>query len=78
MIAVTGVLLAATIIALIEVPSLLKKKLMKELCFFSIILLVGTAVCIAHVLKMNVPNPLDWITVIYKPASDVIFGFINQ
>ncbi|MCF6094967.1 hypothetical protein L1765_13455 [Microaerobacter geothermalis] len=73
---VLGILFIAGIIALIEVPSLLKKNLKKELWVFSILLFIGTGLSIVEGLQINLPNPLDWITIIYKPLSDLIFGLL--
>ncbi|MED3691183.1 hypothetical protein P4534_20675 [Peribacillus butanolivorans] len=72
MIAVAGILVIVAIIIAIDVPILLRKKLKKELWVFSVILLFGTALSIAQALNIKIPNPLDWITAIYKPLSDMI------
>lgn len=75
--AVAGVLGVSIIIALFEVPPLLKKKLKKDLWAFSILLLIGTGLSIAQALRMKIPNPLDLIYYIYKPMSDAIFSFLT-
>lgn len=72
MLAVTVILILVAIIIAIDVPSLLRKKLKKELWIFSVLLLFGTALSIAQALNIKIPNPLDWITAIYKPLSDII------
>ncbi|MFB7637976.1 hypothetical protein [Peribacillus butanolivorans] len=72
MLAVAGILVIVAIIIAIDAPSLLRKKLKKELWIFSILLLFGTALSIAQALNIKIPNPLDWITAIYKPLSDMI------
>ena len=72
MLAVAGILVIVAVIIAIDVPSLLRKKLKKELWIFSILLLFGTALSIAQALNIKIPNPLDWITAIYKPLSDMI------
>ncbi|USK85839.1 hypothetical protein [Peribacillus asahii] len=70
--AVAGILLIVAVIIAIDVPPLLRKKLKKELWIFSILLLFGTALSIAQVLNIKIPNPMDWITAIYKPLSDML------
>ncbi|MFF2588118.1 hypothetical protein ACFVSS_09560 [Peribacillus butanolivorans] len=70
--AVTVILVIVAIIIAIDVPSLLRKKLKKELWIFSVLLLFGTALSISQALNIKIPNPLDWITAIYKPLSDMI------
>ncbi|AXN38550.1 hypothetical protein ACFTQL_22590 [Peribacillus butanolivorans] len=72
MLAVTVILILVAIIIAIDVPSLLRKKLKKELWIFSVLLLFGTALSISQALNIKIPNPLDWITAIYKPLSDMI------
>ncbi|MFE0507921.1 hypothetical protein ACWF7H_26790 [Peribacillus butanolivorans] len=72
MLAAAGILVIVAIIIAIDAPSLLRKKLKKELWIFSILLLFGTALSIAQALNIKIPNPLDWITAIYKPLSDMI------
>lgn len=74
---ITGILAVAVIVILIEVPSLLKRKLRKELWVFSILLILGTGLSIAQGLHWNIPNPLDLMIVIYKPISNIIFGFLK-
>ncbi|MFI8495356.1 hypothetical protein ACIGC1_21010 [Peribacillus butanolivorans] len=70
--AVTVILVIVAIIIAIDVPSLLREKLKKELWIFSVLLLFGTALSISQALNIKIPNPLDWITAIYKPLSDMI------
>ncbi|MDQ0883540.1 hypothetical protein [Peribacillus sp. V2I11] len=72
MVAVAGILVIVAVIIVIDVPPLVRKKLKKELWIFSILLLFGTALSIAQALNIKIPNPLDWITAIYKPLSDMI------
>ncbi|MFJ8257522.1 hypothetical protein ACIQ4Z_09520 [Peribacillus asahii] len=70
--AVAGILLIVVVIIAIDVPPLLRKKFKKELWIFSIFLLFGTALSIAQALNIKIPNPIDWITAIYKPLSDML------
>lgn len=75
--AITGILAAGILIAILEVPPLLKRKLKKELYVFFLLLVFGIGLSIAQTLSMNIPNPLDWIKVVYKPLSDVIYGMLQ-
>ncbi|GLB61695.1 hypothetical protein [Cytobacillus sp. NCCP-133] len=77
MIAILGILLVVIVIVIIEVPSLLKKGLKRELWVFGILLLFGTGLNIAQGLQIDLPNPLDWINVVYKPFSDFLFGLFK-
>ncbi|WP_018394301.1 hypothetical protein [Bacillus sp. 37MA] len=72
MVAVAGILVIMAVIIAINVPPLLRKKLKKELWIFSLLLLFGTVLSIAEVLNIKIPNPLDWITAIFKPLSDMV------
>ena len=72
MVAVAGILVIVGVIIAIDVPSLLRKKEKKELWVFFVLLLIGTSLSIAQALHIEIPNPVDWITVIYQPLSDLI------
>lgn len=67
-----GILVISTAISLFEIPNLLKSNKTKELWVFIILLLIGTSLSIAVFLKVKLPNPLDWITFIFKPVSEFI------
>ncbi|MCF6409378.1 hypothetical protein [Pseudalkalibacillus salsuginis] len=77
MIAILGILLVIIVIVYIEVPSLLKKGLKKELWVFGILLLFGTGLSIAQGLQVDIPNPMDWIKFVYKPFSDILYGLLK-
>ena len=72
-----GILLVVAAICLFEVPPLLKKQQKKELLVFSILLLFGVALSIFFAIDKAIPNPLDYITFIFKPLSEVISGFLK-
>lgn len=74
---VLGILTAAILIALYEVPSLIKNKLTKELWVFFILLVFGVVLSIINSLNINIPNPADWLTVIYKPVSKLILDIFK-
>ncbi|WP_313958724.1 hypothetical protein [Bacillus sp. X1(2014)] len=75
--AVAGILVISAVIIVIDVPPLLRKKLVKELWIFSILLLFGTMLSIAQALDISIPNPLDWLTVLYKPFSDMMKNLLK-
>ncbi|MFY0758016.1 hypothetical protein AB1K32_03920 [Metabacillus dongyingensis] len=77
MVAVAGILVIVGVIIAIDVPSLLRKKEKKELWVFFILLLIGTSLSIALALHIKIPNPVDWITVIYQPLSDLIESLLK-
>lgn len=75
--AIIGILAVGGIIINIEVPLLLKQKSKKELWIFSILLFVAIGLSIAQSLRIKLPNPLDWVAYVYKPLSDLIFGWLE-
>jgi hypothetical protein len=74
---VAGIVVTGSVIAYIEVPYLVRKKLFRELLLFSALLSFGVTVSILEALRIQLPNPLDWITAIYKPISDTLFGMLK-
>ncbi|MCM3267909.1 hypothetical protein [Paenibacillus elgii] len=68
------VLLATAAIVAIEWRSLMERKLKRELWTFFLLCFVGTSLGVAAALQLNIPNPLDWITALYKPLSNLIYG----
>jgi hypothetical protein len=75
--AIIGILMIVGIIAWVEVPNLRKKKLKKELVVFAILLFLATGLSITEALRVELPNPIDWITAVYKPMSDAIAGILQ-
>ena len=65
---VAGLLAAAGVCAAYEIPSL--KAYKKDLWVFSLLLLLGTALSIVAAFQGHIPNPLDWIAAIFKPAGN--------
>jgi hypothetical protein len=72
--AIVGV---GALIALAEAPYLIRKKMTKELYVFAGLLLVGEALSIMQVLRIPIPNPVHYITVIYKPISDFVLRILE-
>ncbi|MBP1992237.1 hypothetical protein [Paenibacillus eucommiae] len=74
---ISGILAVTAVIALLEVPTLWKKKLVRELWVFAILLLVGAGLSFALVMHAPIPNPLDLLTWIYKPISDAAMKLLS-
>lgn len=68
-----GILLVAGVVLLIEGPTLLKNKQKKDIITFSVLLVLGVGLSIAHVMYKPLPNPMDFIKFVYKPLSDTIW-----
>jgi hypothetical protein len=77
MVAIIGIILTVTVGALLEVPSLLRKKMKKELRIYAILLVVSTTLSILLAAHVKLPNPLDWIIAIYKPVSDAVLKLLS-
>lgn len=75
--AILAVIAAAVVIIFIDVPALLNQKRKKELRMFGVLLLCGVGLSIAEALDWYMPNPLDWIAVMYKPLSDLLYGMLK-
>jgi len=74
MLNITVILIIVTVIVLFEVPYLLKKRYIRDIWFFSIFLSIATSLSIAMALKVSLPNPLNWISFVYKPFSNLIMN----
>jgi hypothetical protein len=75
----TGIIAAiivSVLVILYEVPRLSKKKLWKELWVFSVLLAIAVMLNVAESLHIPIPNPLDLITIIYKPMSKIFFTLL--
>lgn len=74
---IISILLASTVIAMLEIPTLRKKKQYKDFVVFCCLLLLGTILSIAQSLRMKLPNPLDLITFVFQPVSEFILGLLQ-
>jgi len=66
---VLGILFIGTLISLVEVPSLKKKNLKKDIYIFFLFLSIGIILTILVSLGINIPTPLNVITKLYDPIS---------
>lgn len=69
---IAAILLVVAAIVYLEAPALKKAKRMKELYIFSFLVAAGGLLGILQSLEVPLPNPLDWITAIHKPISDIL------
>jgi hypothetical protein len=77
MLAAAGIIITATVIAMIEVPSLLNEKFKKELWVFCLLLTFATGLSVAMSVGFEIPNPFDFILMVFKPVGDLIFGLLE-
>jgi hypothetical protein len=71
------IVMAAVIMIIIDVPSTWKKREKKELWGFFILLIIGVMLSIVHERNVNIPNPLDLISVIYKPFGEFLLRLLK-
>ncbi|WP_256759289.1 hypothetical protein [Cohnella sp. WQ 127256] len=69
---ILGIIAAAAVITAIDMPTLWRKKYVKEMWVFSILLLIGTGLSIAWVLHVKLPSPLSLLAIIYHPFNDFV------
>ncbi len=72
-----AILVVAILIALAEVPTLLKKKMIKECILFSLLLIIGTSLSLAKAQGVQLPNPVDWIVAVMQPVADWIDNILK-
>ena len=77
MVPVLGILASTILIAMIEIPYLLKNNLKRELWIFIVLLLIGTTGWILKSLHLYLPNPFDLMIVMFRPLSVLLFGLLE-
>lgn len=68
------IIASTIIIALIEGPSLARKKQWKDMTVFAGFLLVGFALGTILAFRLPFPNPAKGIEMLFKPVSEAFFG----
>lgn len=77
MLAMIGVLFVALAIIFIEYPLLKDSKLIKEIYLFIFFIFVGIGLNIINSLHIKFPNLLDWLIIVYKPISKIVFRWLS-
>lgn len=72
MFSVLGILIISVVICFSILPKLIREKETKTIWFFSIFMFIGTALNIAVILNIKIPNPLNIIIIIFKPISEFL------
>jgi len=67
------ILIISILITLLELPHLMKSKLVKESIFFLLILSFATFFSILLALEIDLPNPVNWFTIFIKPFSNWLY-----
>ncbi|MDD9267426.1 hypothetical protein ACFPES_10365 [Paenibacillus sp. GCM10023248] len=74
---IAAILAASTLIGVVEIPALRKKRQRKEFMVFCSLLLLGSLLGIAQSLRVKLPNPLDLISLVFHPVSKVLYGLLE-
>ncbi len=69
---IIAVLVFDVIVCIIEIPKMIKQKLIKELVTFSVLLLLGTVLAALKAFDKKVPNPSDFLAWVYSPVADLM------
>ena len=77
MIKFLGILLIAGAIVFIEAPNLKGKDKKREMVVFSILLIFAVGLSVAFSLGKHIPNPMDFISFVFKPVSDAISQWLK-
>jgi len=77
MLAVISVLFAAFAIIFIEYPLLKDSKLKKEIYLFLLFIFAGIGLNIINSLHIKFPTLLDWLIIVYKPVSKIVFRWLS-
>jgi hypothetical protein len=75
---IVGILAAAAIMILIEKRNMKNKWSKKETTVFFVSLLMGTSVCMAWALEVNLLNPAEIIAQMYRPITAPFTSYMKQ
>jgi len=76
-VSILTVLIFSTVLCIIEIPKMVKEKLVKELWTFSILLGLGTVLVILKSLGYMIPNPSDLVAWVYSPIEGVMKSMLK-
>ncbi|QHT63305.1 hypothetical protein GXP70_27300 [Paenibacillus lycopersici] len=71
------VLIMAAGVVRFEYPKLLRGGQLKELALSACLLIIGVTLTFLQSFHVQLPNPLDWLTVIYKPMSRAVLSTLK-
>ncbi len=71
-------LVLATILCIVEIPSILKNKELIDFWAFVLLLALGFTVTILRVFNVTVPSPIILLSYLYSPVSDFFAEFLKS
>lgn len=66
------ILVFAVVLCYVEIPDMRKKKLIKELWTFFLILITGVTLLILKSLNIKIPISSDFIAWVYSPVKEIM------
>ncbi|MBO9607251.1 MAG: hypothetical protein J7639_14920 [Paenibacillaceae bacterium] len=74
---ITGVVAGVALLGLLDAPYLRKTKSRKETWLYIVIMLSGLTMTVLWILDVPLPNPVEYITALYKPLSNWLYGLLK-
>lgn len=74
---IAGIIALGALIALVEMPNLLKEKRSKDRFAFFLLLGTGIVMNAATTLDLNIPSPLNWIKAVFEPFGKAILSILS-
>lgn len=74
---IASIALFDTILCILQIPDMYRKKMNRELWAFSVLLAIGTVIAILKSLNVDIPTPLNWIKTVYAPLVDLMKDFFK-
>ncbi len=71
------VVVFGSILSLIEIPDLLKKKMHRELVAFVVLTVLGMSLALLKAFGWSIPNPSDLLAWVYSPVEGIIKGLLE-
>ncbi|SFJ21570.1 hypothetical protein SAMN02799624_03644 [Paenibacillus sp. UNC496MF] len=71
------VLIMAALVVRFQYPRLKRNGQKKELAVSACLLAAAVTLSMLQSFRVELPNPLDWLTVVYKPLSKAVLSMLN-
>jgi len=77
MVSLLGVIATAIVMGFIDIPRIWKRRVVKDLVAYSVMLLAGTVLAILIVRHVQLPNLIDILKIVYGPFYNGLMYFIG-
>ncbi|CAH0119535.1 hypothetical protein PAE9249_02039 [Paenibacillus sp. CECT 9249] len=74
MFALIAIVAISAVLVIIDWPQMSKRGDKREFAVYFTLLCLGIGLTVSKIWSVQVPNPLDWMAVAYKPLSKLLFG----